>query len=486
MELSSDVTHLIKSQAFIDGEWKGAISNKTYDVFNPATKALITSVPDMGQEDTRLAIDIAKKAQVLWRKQTAKQRSVILANWARLVEQNIESLAQILTLEQGKSLAEARGEVTSSAVYINWFASEALRINGEVLPASVPGNFEYMKKQPIGVVGAITPWNFPSSMIARKVAPALAAGCSVIIKPAEDTPLSALAIVALAQEAGVPNGAINVITASSGHEVGLELCTNSDVRKISFTGSTQVGKILSRQCADTVKKLSLELGGNAPFIVFDDADLDAAVQGAIAIKFYNSGQTCICANRLLVQKGIYAKFVEKLNAEINKLQVGNGFEKETTHGPLINHKAIDKIEGIVKTALDQGANLVRGGKTRPELEGHFYDLTILTDVTPEMEIFNTEIFGPIAAVYPFSTEEEAISLANDTTYGLAAYLYTKDSSRIFRMTEEMEYGMVGVNTARFVSETVPFGGVKESGIGREGSTHGVDEFLEMHYVCIKN
>ncbi|MBV4396926.1 NAD-dependent succinate-semialdehyde dehydrogenase [Advenella alkanexedens] len=484
--MNKEVTEFIKDKTLINGQWLEAISGKKYPVFNPATGEQIVLVPDMGQADTRLAIEKAEQAQKLWLKQTAKQRSIILKRWAQLVEAHLETLATILTLEQGKSLAEAKGEVTSSINYIDWFANEAMRVNGDVLPPSAAGNFEFVKKRAVGVVAAITPWNFPNSMIARKVAPALAAGCSVVIKPAEDTPLSALALAALAEQAGIPAGVLNVITASSGHEVGQELCANPIVRKLSFTGSTEVGKILSRQCADTVKKLSLELGGNAPFMVFDDADLDAAVQGAIAIKFYNSGQTCICANRLLVQDGVYEAFIAKLQEALGKLRLGNGLQPDSTHGPLINEKAIRKVSSIVNKAVEQGARLVQGGAHLPEIGKQFFNFTILADVTPEMDVFKTEIFGPVAAVYRFKSEEEAIRLANSTNYGLAAYAYTEDKGRIFRLSDQMEYGMLGINTPRFVSETVPFGGVKESGVGREGSVHGIDEFLEMHYVCIKN
>ena len=484
--MNKEVTEFIKDKALINGQWLEAISGKKYPVFNPATSEQIVLVPDMGQADTRLAIEKAEQAQKLWAKQTAKQRSIILKRWAQLVETHLDTLATILTLEQGKSLAEAKGEVTSSINYIDWFANEAMRINGDVLPPSAEGNFEFVKKRAVGVVAAITPWNFPNSMIARKVAPALAAGCSVVIKPAEDTPLSALALATLAEQAGIPAGVLNVITASSGQEVGQELCANPMVRKLSFTGSTEVGKILGRQCADTVKKLSLELGGNAPFMVFDDADLEAAVQGAIAIKFYNSGQTCICANRLLVQDGIYEAFIAKLQEALSKLRLGNGLQPDSTHGPLINEKAIQKVGSIVSKAVEQGARLVQGGSHLPEIGKQFFNFTILADVTPEMEVFKTEIFGPVAAVYRFKSEDEAIRLANSTNYGLAAYAYTEDKGRIFRLSDQMEYGMLGINTARFVSETVPFGGVKESGIGREGSVHGIDEFLEMHYVCIKN
>lgn len=481
-----EVKKLIKDKAFINGEWIEAISGNKYSIFNPATNELIIDVPDMGQKDTQLAIEKAEQAQKLWAKQTAKQRSLALKRWAQLIETHKENLAILLTLEQGKSLAESKGEVTSSVNYIDWSANESMRINGDILPPSAEGNFEFVKKRAIGVVGAITPWNFPNSMIARKVAPALAAGCSVIIKPAEDTPLSALALATLAEQADIPAGVFNVITASSGHEVGLELCSNPIVKKLSFTGSTEVGKILSRQSASTIKKLSLELGGNAPFIVFDDADLDAAVQGAIAMKFYNSGQACICANRLFIQDGVYDTFILKLQAAVEKLKLGNGLDTESTNGPLINDKAVEKVKSIVQKAVDEGARLIRGGSKLPEIGKQFFDFTILVDVTPEMEIFNTEIFGPVAPIYRFTSEEEVITHANNTNYGLASYAYTKDNARIFRLSDQMEYGMLGINTTRFVSETIPFGGVKESGIGREGSVYGIEEFLEMHYVCIKN
>jgi len=485
MSIPEQVAKLIRHQAYVNGQWVDAESGKTFSVVNPATNERITQVPDQGQKDTREAINAAHIALAGWKSLTPKERSTILKRWAELVSDNLESLATILTMEQGKALAEARGEVASSVAYIEWFASEAMRVTGETLPRSANGNFEYMQKLPIGVVAAITPWNFPNSMIARKVAPALAAGCTVVVKPAEDTPLSALALTKLAVEAGIPAGVINVITASSGAEVGLELSKNPTVKKLSFTGSTAVGKILLEQCASTVKKLSLELGGNAPFIVFEDADLDAAVNGAISIKFYNSGQTCVCANRLLVQESIHDEFLKKYNEAIDKLVQGYGLDDNVSHGPLINEKAITKIKDLVDLTVREGAKVYRGGDTLPHLGANFFEFTVLTDVERDMEIFRSEIFGPIAAVYKFSTEEDAVALANDTPYGLASYLYTKDAGRIFRVSEALEYGMVGVNTPRFVSETVPFGGVKESGIGREGSSHGIDEFLEMHYVCIK-
>ncbi|MBD3656981.1 NAD-dependent succinate-semialdehyde dehydrogenase [Marinobacter sp.] len=485
MSIPEPVAKLIRHQAYVNGQWVDARSGKTFAVFNPATNERITQVPDQGQEDTSEAISAAHTAFPAWKSLTPKERSAILKRWAMLVNDNLESLATILTMEQGKALAEARGEVASSVAYIEWFANEAMRVTGETLPRSANGNFEYMQKLPIGVVAAITPWNFPNSMIARKVAPALAAGCTVVIKPAEDTPLSALALTQLAADAGVPAGVINVITASSGAEVGLELSKNPTVKKLSFTGSTAVGKILLEQCASTVKKLSLELGGNAPFIVFEDADLDAAVQGAISIKFYNSGQTCVCANRLFIQESIHDEFLKKYNEAIANLVQGHGLQENVSHGPLINEKAIAKIQNLVESTVSEGATVYRGGNKLPHLGPNFFEFTVLTNVAKDMEIFRSEIFGPIAAVYKFATEEEAVALANDTPYGLASYLYTRDTGRIFRVSEALEYGMVGVNTPRFVSETVPFGGVKESGIGREGSSHGIDEFLEMHYVCIK-
>ncbi len=483
--MKENALQFVKDKAYIDGKWVSAIKGRTYPVYNPATLDLIVSVPDMGKEDAILAIEKAAIAQKEWMNKTAKQRSLILRQWGKLVSESVDELAALLTLEQGKCLTEAKGEVLSSLSYIEWFAGEAMRINGDVLPSSALGQFEFVSKRPVGVVAAITPWNFPNSMIVRKVAPALAAGCAVVIKPAEDTPLSALALALLAEKAGIPSGVFNVLTASSGQEVGEELCSNPIVKKLSFTGSTEVGKILSRQCAGTVKKLSLELGGNAPFIVFDDADIDAAIQGIITMKFYNSGQACICANRIFVQDTIYDTFVEKLTDAIKGLRLGNGFDKDTTHGPLINKKALNKMESIVGLAIQQGAEVIVGGTKADQIGEQFFNLTLLGNVTPAMDIFRTEIFGPIAPIYRFKTEEEVVALANDTNYGLAAYMYTENKNRIFRASQQMEYGMLGINTVRFVSETIPFGGVKESGVGREGSTYGIDEFLEMHYVCIK-
>jgi succinate-semialdehyde dehydrogenase/glutarate-semialdehyde dehydrogenase len=474
---------LLKRHAFVRGEWVQAASGKTFPVFNPASGAEVARVPDMDAEDTRRAIAAADRAFTSWRKQPAKRRAELLRRWYDEIVAHADDLALLLTLEQGKPLAEAKAEVLGGAAYVDWFAGEARRIVGDILPETADDRRELVRKQPVGVVGAITPWNFPSSMITRKVSPALAAGCTVVIKPAEDTPLSALALAELAARAGIPEGVFNVVTASHGAEVGGELTRNPTVRKISFTGSTAVGKLLMAQSAQTVKKISLELGGNAPFIVFDDADLDAAVAGATAVKFYNAGQVCICANRILVQDGIYDAFVERLADSIDRLAVGEGTQAGVTLGPLINQRALDKVESLVSSAVSAGAKVTRGGG-RHALGQSFYQPTLLEDVTPAMSVFNTEIFGPVAAITRFSSEEEAVRLANDTPYGLAAYFYTRDMGRTFRVGESLEYGMVGANTPRFVSETVPFGGVKESGIGREGSKYGIDEFLEVRYLCI--
>lgn len=484
MEDAINNDNLIIKNGFINGNWVNSNSEKTFSVKNPATGEVITEVPDMGEADTKEAIKAAHKALKKWRKLTGKERGQMLKNWHKEVVDNIDELALLLTMEQGKSLQESKAEVLSSAAFIDWFSAEAMRIVGDVLPESAPGRFEYVRKEPVGVVAAITPWNFPSSMIARKVAPALAAGCTVVAKPAEDTPLSALALVFLAEKAGIPAGVINIVTASHGSEVGGELCKNPIVKKLSFTGSTAVGKFLMSQCSETVKKLSLELGGNAPFIVFDDADIDAAVAGVMAIKFYNNGQTCICANRIIIHEKIHDLFISKLSNAIENMVIGDGRDEKVTHGPLINKSAIDKISNLVTEAKDNGAKVVTGGKVAPEIGENFYLPTLLTNLTSDMNIFSCEIFGPIAAIYTFKDEEDAIQLANSTPYGLSAYLYTNDYKRILSVTKELEYGMVGVNTPKFVSETVPFGGVKESGIGREGSHYGIEEFLEMHYVCI--
>ncbi|SEP19170.1 NAD-dependent succinate-semialdehyde dehydrogenase [Aquisalimonas asiatica] len=483
MSLSLNDSQLLKTQAYIGGEWAPATSSATFDVINPATGDVLASVPDMNAADTKQAIAAAEQAWPEWRAMSARKRSKLLRKWYDLITQHSDDLAQLLTAEQGKPHAEAKGEVLGGAAYVEWFAEEAKRIEGDLLSPQGPGQRELVVKQPVGVVAAITPWNFPSSMITRKVSPALAAGCPVVIKPAEDTPLSALALAELAHRAGIPAGVVNVVTASHGAEVGGELATSATVRKLSFTGSTAVGKLLMSQASDTVKKVSLELGGNAPFLVFEDADLDAAVQAATMMKFINSGQTCICVNRLMVHENVYDAFMEKFTAAVDQLNVGNGAEKGVTTGPLINDKGLEKVEGLVKDALGSGAKAVRGGQ-RHDLGRTFYEPTVLADVNPDMACFGNEIFGPVAPVYRFSSEEEAVRLANDTPYGLAAYYFTRDPGRMWRVGEALEYGMVACNTARFVHEGMPFGGFKESGIGREGSKYGIDEYLEMKFLCM--
>ncbi|AFT70752.1 Succinate-semialdehyde dehydrogenase [NADP+] (Ssdh) [Alloalcanivorax dieselolei B5] len=475
---------LLCDQSLIDGVWCDARSGLAFDVKNPASSEVLAQVPDMGAVDARTAVEAAAAAFKDWRRRSARERMAILRRWHQQIIDNADDLALLLTLEQGKPLAEARAEVLSGANFVDWFAAEAMRVMGDILPPADNSRREWSTRHPIGVVAAITPWNFPSSMVTRKVAPALAAGCTVVLKPAEDTPLSALALAVLAERAGVPAGVFNVVTASHGAEVGGELTSNPQVRKLSFTGSTAVGKLLMAQCAATVKKVSLELGGNAPFLVFEDADLDEAVRGAIAIKFYNTGQTCICANRIMVHERVYDAFLERLARAVGALTLGEGTGDGVTQGPLINPAAFAKVSSLVEDAVSSGATVVTGGGGDAGLGGTFYPLTVLGDVTPAMKVFNTEIFGPVAPVYRFSDEDEAIRLANDTPYGLAAYAYTRDLGRIFRLNEQLEYGMVGVNTSRFVSETVPFGGVKESGIGREGSVYGIDEFLETRYLCL--
>ncbi|MGC2857759.1 NAD-dependent succinate-semialdehyde dehydrogenase [Novispirillum sp. DQ9] len=474
---------LARTLAYIDGAWVAADSGRTFAVTNPATGAHLADVPDMGAAETRRAIAAADAALPAWRDLTAKQRANLLRGWFTLIMAAQEDLAQLMTAEQGKPLAEARGEVAYGASFVEWFAEEAKRVYGDTIPAHKPDTRIVVLKQPIGVVGAITPWNFPNAMITRKVAPALAAGCTVVVKPGEDTPLSALALAELAHRAGIPAGVFNVVTAAHGAEVGGELTANPTVRKISFTGSTGVGKLLMRQCADTVKKVSLELGGNAPFIVFDDADLDAAVAGAMASKYRNAGQTCVCANRLMVQDGVYDAFAEKLGKAVAALKVGAGTEDGVTQGPLINEAALRKVERLVDDARAKGATVVTGGK-RADRDGTFYEPTILTGVTPDMACFSEEIFGPVAPLYRFSTEDEAIRMANDTPYGLAAYFYARDIGRVWRVSERLEYGIVGINEGIISTEAAPFGGVKESGIGREGSKYGIEDFLEIKYLCM--
>ncbi|WBX86304.1 NAD-dependent succinate-semialdehyde dehydrogenase [Sphingosinicella microcystinivorans] len=461
----------------------GGSASRTFPVFNPANGVHVADVADGTADDMRAAIAKAKSAFPAWSTRTAKERGAILRRWHGLVVENADALAEILTLEQGKPLAEARGEILFGANFIEWFAEEAKRVYGDIVPAHAPDKRCLVLKQPVGVVGAITPWNFPSGMITRKVAPALAAGCTIVVKPAEDTPLSALALAVLAADAGLPENVMTVVTAARAAEVAGVLTASPDVRKLSFTGSTRVGKLLMRACADTVKKLSLELGGNAPFIVFDDADLDAAVAGAMATKFRNAGQTCVSANRIYVQSGVMEAFARKYAEAVRALNVGDGFETGTQIGPLINAAAVEKVDGLVQDAIGKGAAAVLGGG-RHERGGNFYAPTILTGVRPEMEIAHAEIFGPVAPLTPFETETEVVARANDTPYGLAAYFWSRDVGRVFRVAEALEYGMVGANEVLTSNEGAPFGGIKESGIGREGSRYGIEDFIEIKYLAL--
>lgn len=481
MALQLNDASLFKDSAFIGGEWVAASDGRRFDVLDPATGEKLGSAPDMRAEDARRAIEAARDAWPAWRELSAKKRSQLLRRWYELIMANLEDLAQILTAEQGKPLRESRGEVAFGAAYVEWFAEEAKRINGDVLP-TISGDRRFLVlKQPVGVVAAITPWNYPSAMITRKLAPALAAGCPVVLKPAEDTPLSALALAELAARAGIPAGVLNIVTASQGAEIGREFTAHPAVRKISFTGSTAVGKLLMAQAAETVKKVSLELGGNAPFIVFEDADLDAAAAAAFSSKFINTGQACVCVNRVLVQEAVYEAFLERLHKALPKIRPGHGAAEGTTQGPLINRRAFEKVDGLVQDAVAKGARLVAGGQGH-EAGQTFYQPTVLADVNPEMACFEQEIFGPVMPVTKFSTEAEAIQMANDTPYGLAAYFFTRDASRMWRVGEALEYGMVGINEGMGGSELIPFGGIKESGIGREGSKYGIDEYLEIKYL----
>ena len=475
---------LLKTQALINGQWVDA--SERFDVTDPATGAVLAQVPNLGATQTEAAIAAANAAWPAWRNMPAKSRAAILMKWFHLLHQHADDLARIMTAEQGKPLAEAKGEVAYGASFIEWFAEESRRMYGETVPSTDPAKRFLVIKQPVGVCAAITPWNFPIAMITRKVAPALAAGCPVVIKPAEATPLSALAVAELAQRAGMPPGVFNIITADGTRsiEVGQVLCASDTVRHLSFTGSTEVGRILMKQCAPTIKKLGLELGGNAPFIVFDDADLDAAVEGAMISKYRNAGQTCVCANRLLVQDGVYDAFVEKLSAKVATLKVGNGFGEGVTQGPLIDGDALAKIEVLMKDALDKGAKVITGGQRAQVSGGAFYQPTVLVNVTGEMRLAREEIFGPVAPVFRFKKEQEAIDMANDTAFGLASYFYSRDVGRIFRVGESLEYGMVGVNTGLISTCEVPFGGVKQSGLGREGARHGLEDYVEIKYLCL--
>ena len=474
---------LIKpSKTLLASAWVGADSGEVIDVINPANGAIITQVPRMGKAETKRAILASAVAQKQWKTFTAAARAAILKRWFDLIKLHAEDLAQILTAEQGKPLAESRGEVNYGASFIEWFAEEAKRVYGEVIPATSNDRKLLVIKQPIGVTAAITPWNFPIAMITRKAAPALAAGCSMIIKPAEQTPLSAIALAVLAEEAGVPSGVLQVITGNA-REIGVAMTESPIVTKLSFTGSTEVGRILMRQCADTIKKLSLELGGNAPFIVFDDADLDAAVEGAMISKFRNAGQTCVCANRLFVQDGVFDAFAAKLAAKVSALKVGDGTGDGVTQGPLIDMAAIEKVESHIKDAISKGAKLLQGGK-RHALGNTFFEPTVLADVSADSLIFSEETFGPVAPLFRFKTDDEVIELANRTEFGLASYFYSRDVGRIWRVAEALEYGMVGVNTGMISTEVAPFGGVKQSGLGREGSHHGIDDYLEIKYIAM--
>ncbi len=470
---------LLRSQCYINGEWVG---DGGLDVTNPASGELITSVPRFGADETRQAIEAAGAALKAWSAKTAKERSAILRRWFDLQMENQEDLAQIMTAEQGKPLAESRGEVAYAASFIEFFAEEAKRIYGEMIPTHKADARILVGRQPVGVVAAITPWNFPLAMITRKLGPALAAGCTAVAKPASETPLSAFALAVLAERAGVPAGVINVISGSA-KDIGGEITSNPIVRVMTFTGSTEIGKVLMAQCATTVKKVHLELGGNAPFIVFDDADLDAAVQGAMASKYRNAGQTCVCANRILVQDSVYDAFAEKLASEVLKLKVGQGTEVGVTQGPLINIAAVEKVEEHVADAMSQGAKLVVGGQ-RHALGGNYYEPTVLANVTTKMLITHEETFGPVAPLFRFKTEEEAIAMANDTQYGLASYFYSRDIGRVWRVAEALEYGIVGINEGIISTEIAPFGGVKESGLGREGSHLGIEEFVEPKYMLM--
>jgi succinate-semialdehyde dehydrogenase/glutarate-semialdehyde dehydrogenase len=473
---------LLRQKCYIDGEWRDAASGQTIDVTNPATQKKIGTVPRMGAAETRAAIGAANAAWPAWARRTAKERAVILRRWHDLLMANQEDLATLMTAEQGKPLAESKGEIAYAASFIEWFAEEGKRLYGDVIPGHQADKRIVVLRQPIGVVAAITPWNFPAAMITRKVGPALAAGCAVLCKPATQTPYSALAMAELAERAGVPKGVLNVVTGSA-EEIGGEMTSNPIVRKVTFTGSTAVGKRLMAQCAGSVKKVSLELGGNAPFIVFDDADLDAAVQGAIASKYRNTGQTCVCANRLLVQDGVYDAFTGKLVDAVALLRIGDGLKSATDQGPLIDMKAVAKVEEHIADALAKGAAVAAGGK-RHALGGTFFEPTVLTNVKPDMMVAREETFGPVAPLFRFKSEPEAMRMANDTEFGLAAYFYTRDLARSWRVSEGLEYGIIGVNTGIISTEVAPFGGMKESGIGREGSKYGILDYTELKYVCV--
>ena len=474
--------NLLRQKAWVDGQWTDAASGKTITVTNPADGSTVGHVPSLSADETCAAIAAAEKAFDGWRQRTAKERSAILMKWYALMMEHQEDLAVILTTEQGKPLAEAKGEIAYAASFVQWFAEEAKRIYGDTIPSASTDQRILVIRQPIGVCAAVTPWNFPAAMITRKAAPALAAGCTMVVKPASQTPLTALALAELARRAQIPAGVLNVVTGSAG-VIGRELTSNPTVRKLSFTGSTEVGRQLMAECAENIKKISLELGGNAPFIVFDDADLDKAVEGAMISKYRNSGQTCVCANRLFVQEGVYDDFAKRLVVAVEKLKVGNGLEPGVQQGPLIDQAALDKVSHHIEDALASGATLLTGGKPHA-LGGTFFQPTVLTNVNADMSVAVNETFGPVAPLIRFDDEADAVRMANNTIYGLAAYFYARDMGRIFRVAEDLEYGMVGINTGLISTEVAPFGGVKQSGIGREGSKYGIDEYVEMKYLCL--
>jgi succinate-semialdehyde dehydrogenase/glutarate-semialdehyde dehydrogenase len=474
---------LLREEAFLAGEWVGGTNGATFDVYNPARGDVIAKVADLSRADVAKTIEVAYKAQKEWAKLTGKARANIMRKWFDLMMANQEDLAIIMTAEQGKPVAEAKGEIAYAASFVEWFGEEAKRIYGETIPGHMADKRITVIKQPIGVAAGITPWNFPSAMITRKAAPALAAGCSFVLRPASQTPLSALALAVLAEQAGVPKGVLSIVTSSRASDIGREFCENHKVRKLTFTGSTEVGRILLRQAADRVMKCSMELGGNAPFIVFDDADIDEAVAGAIACKFRNNGQTCVCANRIYVQKGVYDEFAAKLKIAVEALPVGDGLTAGTALGPLIEASAVDKVREHLKDALAKGGQVLTGGKEH-ELGGNFFQPTIVTNATKDMVVANDETFGPFAPLFMFEDEDDVIEQANDTIFGLASYFYAKDVSRVTKVAEALEYGIVGINTGIISTEVAPFGGVKQSGLGREGSHHGIEDYLEMKYICL--
>ncbi|KLN96255.1 NAD-dependent succinate-semialdehyde dehydrogenase [Moellerella wisconsensis] len=473
---------LYRQQAYINGQWVDADNHHVFEVTNPATGEVIANISDVGAAETQRAIQAAEQALPAWKAMTAKQRSQILNKWFRLMMENQQELAEILSLEQGKSHAEAMGEIAYGASFIEWFAEEGKRTYGETIPSPLPGRRIATIKQPIGVVAAITPWNFPNAMITRKAGPALAAGCTMVLKPAAETPLSALALAVLAQEAGIPAGVFNIVPGTDAKSIGEVLTSSPIVRKLTFTGSTRVGKLLMAQCADTVKKMSLELGGNAPFIIFDDADLDAAVEGVLVAKFRNSGQTCVCANRILVQEGVYDEFAARLATAVKALKVGPATQSDSQQGPLINQAAIDKVKQHIADAVSHGARVIAGGKSA-SLGGLFFEPTVLVDVDKSMKVSYEETFGPVAPLFKFRDEAEAIKLANDTEFGLASYFYSRDIGRIYRVAEALESGMVGINEGIISNEAAPFGGIKQSGLGREGSRYGIEDYQEVKYLC---